>query len=681
MKHGARVSREAPKWKSKLRRYGIASLIFGFVFRLLSLGFSLNNLFLDSIVDTFDMSYESRDIVMDCPHGFSYVHDLDRRSSNSNQLPHKLIPNTIYQTSRSRCIHEDIAKHMERWKDPVLFPGVSYFLYDDEAMDEFLYDKERWESTFPTLNFALQCAKMVQNPTLKADIWRYLILWEYGGIYADIDCAPSANEFFTVNHEMIYPKDDGLIFIDRSLYLSQVFLAVSPRHPIMYYSVHAAVQKLLHQEEINGLYLPDVTGFMAVSSAMATFKNNTLSGKDVMPGIHIGEGGRSLRVHGLSKNHLTVDTTGSLGKKRGLYGKMNMTFFLHKGRVKEPLGSCYNLMNATKTENGFIYQGENLNFSVRPLKQKAIGDHYIPTREMQNEESFIPLPVTHSVRFLPLPNNVTNRNSFRNQRQPVAKLRNFKIAFMGDSLTRYQYLDLVYFLKYGNWIEPTILPSMTYGPRHGTWDAFFNFSKSLLHPFEQCDCFREEEGAAHRLLDWASENRYYYDPSTNNSVSYFQKFGKLPFRSYWEYNAVHQSHELIKERSKLPNNTSKILNWTLAINNFIANIKPKPEILVFNAGHWKHEFLDASAREKIIEVIAQNDMVSVYKTTSKRKEDNNTIMMEYEQEFCKLADYCLDLSWTGMLSPKMFWDGNHPVQPVYSWMNVKLLYLLSDIIN
>jgi len=34
---------------------------------------------------------------------------------------------------------------------------------------------------------ALQCINKVNNPTMKADIRRYLVVWELGGVYNDID--------------------------------------------------------------------------------------------------------------------------------------------------------------------------------------------------------------------------------------------------------------------------------------------------------------------------------------------------------------------------------------------------------------------------------------------------------------------------------------------------------------
>ena len=106
-----------------------------------------------------------------------------------------------------------------------------------------------------------------------------------------------------------------------------------------------------------------------------------------------------------------------------------------------------------------------------------------------------------------------------------------RIAFLGDSLTRYQYLDLLYYIKFGKWIQPTSKTFLTYQPRHKKWKTFFNFSSAMFRPEEQCDCFRQEEGIAW-AIGRATENYYYWNPLTNNSIAYFQKFDDKLFKSY-----------------------------------------------------------------------------------------------------------------------------------------------------
>ena len=55
-----------------------------------------------------------------------------------------------------------------------------------ELMD-MIFDDKKWKTVFPSLNVVARCLDMVNNPTMKGDLWRYLQLWETGGLYADID--------------------------------------------------------------------------------------------------------------------------------------------------------------------------------------------------------------------------------------------------------------------------------------------------------------------------------------------------------------------------------------------------------------------------------------------------------------------------------------------------------------
>ncbi len=103
--------------------------------------------------------------------------------------------------------------------------------------------------------------------------------------------------------------------------------------------------------------------------------------------------------------------------------------------------------------------------------------------------------------------------------------------FMGDSLTRYQYLDMAYFLSHnGTCISNNDRPNMVIEKTHADWNTFYNFTNSILEPFETCDCFRIE-GRLNTAT--VTENRYFLDTERNNTVTYLQKFGHLPFKTSW----------------------------------------------------------------------------------------------------------------------------------------------------
>ena len=66
-------------------------------------------------------------------------------------------------------------------------------------------------------------------------------------------------------------------------------------------------------------------------------------------------------------------------------------------------------------------------------------------------------------------------------------LRGKSIVFIGDSLTRYQYLNLVYFLATGKWSSPH--PRNELDKEHASWQSFYR-TTTQRNQNEICDCYR-----------------------------------------------------------------------------------------------------------------------------------------------------------------------------------------------
>ena len=100
-------------------------------------------------------------------------------------------------------------------------------------------------------------------------------------------------------------------------------------------------------------------------------------------------------------------------------------------------------------------------------------------------------------------------------------LSNRHIILLGDSLTRYQYLNLIHTLQRNSW-EPSIKPSIDNGKHWKNWEQFLVGATLRFGCQEICDCYRNEETAL------GKENRYYYDPVHNISISLFFFVASLP---------------------------------------------------------------------------------------------------------------------------------------------------------
>jgi len=87
------------------------------------------------------------------------------------------------------------------------------------------------------------------------------------------------------------------------------------------------------------------------------------------------------------------------------------------------------------------------------------------------------------------------------------------ILFIGDSLTRYQYLNLVYFLATGEWSSP--FPHNENEKEFASWNQFYA-TTTQRNKYEICDCYRGDS------MQSIVENRYFSIHNIN--ISYIQYF-------------------------------------------------------------------------------------------------------------------------------------------------------------
>lgn len=323
-------------------------------------------------------------------------------------------------------------------------------------------------------------------------------------------------------------------------------------------------------------------------------------------------------------------------------------------------------------------------------------------------------------------NNITSYGQLEHIDIKLPLPENLNILFVGDSVTRYQYTSLAYFLKFGRWINmqhPIPIDSnhtLMYEqpcakeqvPHMGLiWKNFWsskddwsNYSESLLSPNELCDYFEASTPQWDRTFGvHGIENRYFRDPIHNNSIVYLKKLGDsnnynapLTFKSTYTLNEINTFRNLsslaamskLKQNRKPKNYTSlnsipddlltmKTSNWTEFILNFVSKFEPRPKHFIFNQGLWAHAtFQEPSCYEDVIKAISDAGMISIYKTTTKWKDAKIAENELYERQICELTDYCLDLSWTYLLPDYLYTDRAHFYEPVYSWMNIALIDIL-----
>ena len=204
--------------------------------------------------------------------------------SITNYPPRK-IPRIIHLTSRSKCTMAKVKEAtIDKWRS---LTNHSLYFHDDDAMEALL--QRDWPE-FPYLKMIQKC---LVSGAAKADLWRLLVLWEYGGIYSDTDTAPG--ELFlndNTSNPVIGPDDEAFFVIEAEGFLSQYFMAAAPKHPLIYLTIVQILERLLAVENIKEQYVPFVTGPGALKAAFVDFmgRGNT----DGKPPAGVYQGSQSV---------------------------------------------------------------------------------------------------------------------------------------------------------------------------------------------------------------------------------------------------------------------------------------------------------------------------------------------------------------------------------------------------
>lgn len=124
------------------------------------------------------------------------------------------IPKIIHMTAKTKCITAHVKKYVDEWKN---IPNYSFILHDDDVVER-LFQNFEW-SEFPLLKKITKC---ISNGAMKADLWRYLLLWRFGGVYTDLD--NGIGKHFN-NASFITDDMDALFEVERGGFPSQYFFA------------------------------------------------------------------------------------------------------------------------------------------------------------------------------------------------------------------------------------------------------------------------------------------------------------------------------------------------------------------------------------------------------------------------------------------------------------------------
>jgi Glycosyltransferase sugar-binding region containing DXD motif len=87
------------------------------------------------------------------------------------------VPKEIWQTMKTNAVPRKMGEWAETWIK--LNPEYHYNFVDDDEVIQFI------RTNFPGY---LQAFERLKHGASRADLWRYLVIYKYGGVYADLDC-------------------------------------------------------------------------------------------------------------------------------------------------------------------------------------------------------------------------------------------------------------------------------------------------------------------------------------------------------------------------------------------------------------------------------------------------------------------------------------------------------------
>lgn len=254
---------------------------------------------------------------------------------------------------------------------------------------------------------------------------------------------------------------------------------------------------------------------------------------------------------------------------------------------------------------------------------------------------------------------------------------NLHIVFVGDSVTRYQYLNLIYYLHTGRWAENDDNPNIGKEEAFGSWLEFYIQINKIFDGKEKCDCYHAEGWI--RKWETVTENRYYSDPIKNNYIAYIQRYGeRYPANGHWnssenmfDFPSNSSGNETFSLNKNTNNNTKQVYEmgfqeplwrygWKGTIRNHIQYLQPRPQYIVLNSGIWPTTFGNETLLKEIQNECHLLNITTIYKTTTTPIKE--TSKFRDEQTACRIFDRCLNLSWTVSITGPDYYTSEHHFQ-------------------
>jgi alpha 1,6-mannosyltransferase len=147
-----------------------------------------------------------------------------------------MIPKNIFQTHKSLDYIESnelLKKSTNSWK----IEGFTYTFFDDNQCHQFI------ETHFPGM---IEVYNRLPLSVMKADLWRYCIIYKYGGIYSDADTILNVNPNMFISNKLL------MVVPENNTHFCQWVFSAPSGSPILASIISLALKRILELNEIKG---------------------------------------------------------------------------------------------------------------------------------------------------------------------------------------------------------------------------------------------------------------------------------------------------------------------------------------------------------------------------------------------------------------------------------------------
>ena len=244
------------------------------------------------------------------------------------------------------------------------------------------------------------------------------------------------------------------------------------------------------------------------------------------------------------------------------------------------------------------------------------------------------------------------------------------VVFMGDSITRYQWVALATSLHRAYELSAAEYPSQVVEKEWRHWMQFFNGSNARLAPHGRCDCHRSY---ARPVGSKTIENRFYWRPGGALNLTYVPVLDPSTIRGHWAPFAPHDD-EAHRAAYHPQWGYRWSMNWTEAIEKFVRPLQPPPTVLLLNMGQWGALPGEGYARSLL--AAAQRAAPRVlWKTTTRMRKGGPTKWLRTDSLARRVFPEIYDAAFhtRGADPATDYWDPRHFRPRVYNDLNAALL--------